>query len=162
MTALANFPVTDTPDPRDPASVAAVVRELDITELSVALHVSGAKLLRSTGQDIEMLVSLAEIGTAAVGADEVRARARRSLEIVFDPDADDEYKRLVGGPRRAQLCCDFAHRLYAHFGHLRPDSPDVLEPYTLTYEYRPGSVRWTGIAYPHPSYPGDPAAYLRP
>ena len=44
MTALVDSPLTETPDPRDPAVVVSLMRTLNGLELAVALHASGAQL----------------------------------------------------------------------------------------------------------------------
>ena len=158
MTALVDFPVTDTPDPRDPLSVASALWSLSLTELAIALHASGAKLTRAMGDDVDLLISLAEIGLAALGVDEVRARARRALEIAFDRDARKEHARLCGGVRRDQLCTDFAYSLLHHSGRFSFELPATR---TVTYEYGPGLARWTGTESTGMGFPGDTATWFR-
>jgi len=158
MTALVDFPVTDTPDPRDPLAVASALWSLDLTELAIALHASGAKLKRAMDDDVDLLISLAQIGLASLGVDEVRARARRAHEIVFDPDARAEYDRLFGGVRRGQLCTDFAYSLLHHSGRFSFELPAAR---SVTYEYGPGLKRWTGTEHTGMGFPGDTATYHR-
>lgn len=156
MTALVDFPVTDTPDPRDPLSIASALRTLSLTELAIALHASGAKLTRAMDKDVDLLISLAEIGLASLGVDEVRARARRALEIAFDRDARGEYDRLFGGVRRGQLCTDFAYSLLHHSGRFSTELPPAR---TTTVARSLGRKSWDGDFRNGMSMPGDIAVY---
>jgi hypothetical protein len=126
MTALLDFPITTAADARDPLSVASAVRSFTHTELMVALNASGAKLTRALGKDVDTLVSLAEIGAAGMGVDEVRTLAKRvdavRYALVAALQADlpgDEagavYTRLLGGQRRSAACNTLAHALRDHF-----------------------------------------------
>lgn len=136
MTALVDFPVTDTPDPRDPLTVAAMVRSFDLDELTVALHLSGAKLTRAMGQDLDLLVSLAQIGAASLGPAEFyayvdrMAEARSAMVQEMQQGLSAEgtaavFLPMLGGYRRSQMCVNFAYRLLGLFG----PSPLARVPY---------------------------------
>ena len=137
MTALLDFPVATAPDSHDPLSVvASVVRSFDQAELTVALSASGARLTRSMCNDVDTLVSLAQLGTVGMGVDEVTATAQRVTAIrhamvaalradLPGDEAAEAYARLLGGKRRSVLASDLARRLVDHF---RP-RPIAVVPY---------------------------------
>lgn len=136
MTALVDFPVTETLDPRDPLAIADMVRSFDLDELTVALHLSGAKLTRAMSKDLDLLLSLAQIGAASLGPDEfyayvdrmADARSAMVQEMQQGRSADETsavYLRLLGGYRRSTLCTSFAYRLLGLFG----PSPLARVPY---------------------------------
>lgn len=126
MTALVDFPVTDTPDPRDPAVVASLARTLDYVELQVALHASGAELGKELYRDLPSAAALAETGLASIGIDAVRRTAaelrayglaatreiRAGLSGLKPATA---YVRVFGGKRRADRCCGLASSLCDYY-----------------------------------------------
>lgn len=164
MTAVLDFPATLVPDAAAlPVEGASALRSLSLTELAIALHASGAKLTRAMDKDVDLLISLAEIGLASLGVDEVRARARRALEIAFDRDKQAEYDRLFGGVRRGQLCTDFAYSLLHHSGRFSFELPAARPD---RFERGPGRTflgtkSWDGDFHEGMSFPGDIATYYQ-
>ncbi len=164
MTALVDFPITETPDPRDPAVIASLAQTLNSTELQVALHASGSKLGNELFRDDATLTALVEIGLASLGIDAVRQAAARLVKanhaVLDDIDsggtgveADKACDRLLGGKRRADRCRGLAF----HIIRRRP----LPKTHTVEYEYGPGLKRWTGTEHTGMGFPGDTATWFR-
>ena len=126
MTALVDFPVTETPDPRDPAVVAALARTLNYVELQVALHASGAELGAELYRDLPSAAALVEIGLASIGIDAVRATGAELREYGIAATRELQegrsglkpataYARALGGKRRADRCCGLASSLCDYY-----------------------------------------------